>query len=42
MLILQFILGLQSQSIDLTDAFSQEDIPIGETILIDLPREFQE
>ena len=42
MLILQCILGLQSQNIDFTDAFAQADIPIGETILIELPREFQE
>ena len=33
---------LQSQNIDFTDAFAQADIPSGETILIDLPREFQE
>ena len=36
MLILQFSLGLQSQSIDFTDAFAQADVPIGETILIAL------
>ena len=42
MSILQFILGLQSQSIDFTDAFAQVDIPSGETILIELPREFQD
>ena len=42
MLILQIILGLQSQSIDLTDTFAQADIPSGKTILIELPREFQE
>ena len=41
MLILQFILGLQSQSIDFTDAFSQADIPSGETILIELPWYFK-
>ena len=41
MLILQFILSLQSQSIDFTDAFAQADITGGETILIELPREFQ-
>ena len=39
---LQCILGLQSQSIDIIDAFSQAVIPSGETILIELPREFQE
>ena len=38
MLILQFILGLQNQSIDFTDAFAQADIPSGETVLIELPR----
>ena len=38
MLILQFILGLQSQSIDFTDAYTQADIPSGETILIGPPR----
>ena len=42
MLILQCILGFQSQIIDFTDTFAQADIPSGETILIELPREFQE
>ena len=42
MLILQFILGLQSKNIDFTDDFAQADIPSGETILIEPPREFQE
>ena len=42
MLILQCILGLQSQSIDFTDAFAQADIPSGDTIQIEIPREFQE
>ena len=42
MLILQCIIGLQSQSIDFKDAFAQADIPSGKTILIELPREFQE
>ena len=42
MLIFQCILGLQSQSIDFIDAFAQADITSGETILIELPREFQE
>ena len=37
MLIFQCILGLQSQSINFTDAFAQADIPSGETILIELP-----
>ena len=40
MLILQFILGLKSQTIDFIDAYAQADIPSGETTLIDLPREF--
>ena len=31
MLILQFILGLKSQSIDFTNAFAQADIPSGNT-----------
>ena len=41
MLILRCILGLQSQSIDLTDDFAQEDIPSGETILIELTENFK-
>ena len=41
MLILQFIIGLQSQSIDFTYAFAQADIPSGGTILIELTTEFQ-
>ena len=40
MLILQFILGLQSQSIDFTYAFDQAYIPSGETISIELPWDF--
>ena len=32
----------KSQSIDFTDAYAQADIPIGKTILIELPREFQQ
>ena len=40
MLILQFIIGLQSQSIDFTNAFAQADIPIGEPVFIELPRDF--
>ena len=39
MLILQFILGLQSQSIDFTNAFAQADIPSGEPVFIELPRD---
>ena len=38
MLILQFILVLQSQNIDFIDAFAQIDNSSGETILIELPR----
>ena len=41
MLIFQFILGLQSQSIDFTNAFAQADIPIGEPVFIELPRDFK-
>ena len=37
MLILQCIIGLQSQSIDFTDAFDQADILSGETVFIELP-----
>ena len=40
MLILQCILGLQSQSIDLKNAFAQADIPSGEPFFIELPRDF--
>ena len=39
MLILQCILGLQSQSIDFTNGFSQEDIPSGEPVFIELTRD---
>ena len=38
MIILQFILDLQSQSIDFTNAFAQADIPSGEQISIGLHR----
>ena len=41
MLILQCILGLQSKSIDFTDAFAQADIPSGETVFIEIPRDFK-
>ena len=41
MFILQCILGLQSQSIDFTNAFSQADIPSGDTVFIELPRDFK-
>ena len=41
MLILQFILGLQSQSIDFANAFDQADIPSGETVFIERPKDFK-
>ena len=41
MLILQCILGLQSQSIDFTNDFSQAVIPSEEPALIELPRYFK-
>ena len=41
MLIFQCILGLQSQSIDFTNDFSQADIPSGEQVFIVLPRYFK-
>ena len=41
MLILQCILGLQSQSIDFKNNFSKADIPIGEPVFIELPRGFK-
>ena len=41
MLILQFILGLQSQSIDFINAFAQTDIPSGDPVFIELPRDFK-
>ena len=39
-LILQCIIGLQSQSIDFTNDFSQADIPSGEPVFIELPSDF--
>ena len=41
MLILQCILGFQSQSIDFTNAFAQEEIPSGGPVFIELPRYFK-
>ena len=41
MLIFQCILGLQSQSIDFTNAFAQTDIPSREPVFIELPRDFK-
>ena len=40
MLIFQFIIGLQSQIIDFTNAFSQPDIPGGYPFFVELPRYF--
>ena len=40
MLILQCILGLQSQSIDFTNAFAQADISSGEPVFIEITRDF--
>ena len=41
MLILQCIIGLQSQSIDLTNAFSKADILRWKPVFIELPRDFK-
>ena len=41
MLILQCILGLQSQSIDFTNDFAQAYIPIGEPLFVKIPRDFK-
>ena len=41
MLILQCILGLQSQIIDFTNDFAQADIPSGELVFIVLPSYFK-
>ena len=41
MFILQCILGLQSQSIDFTNAFAQADIPSGEPLFIEISRYFK-
>ena len=40
MLILQCVLCMQSQSVDLKNAFSKADIPSGETVFVELPRDF--
>ena len=40
MLVLKCILGLQSQSIDFTNAFAQAYIPSGEPVSIELPKYF--
>ena len=41
MLILRFIIGLQSQIIDFKNAFSWEDIPSGGVVFVDIPRYFK-
>ena len=41
MLILQCVIGLQSQSIDFMNDFAQADIPSGEPVFIELPRDFK-
>ena len=41
MLVLQCILGLQIQSIDLTNAFAQANIPSGEPVFIKILRDFK-
>ena len=41
MLILHYIIGLQSQSIDFKNDFSQADIPSGEPVFVELPRDFK-
>ena len=41
MLILQYILGLQSKSIDFTNALAQADIPIREPVFIELNSDFK-
>ena len=40
MLILQFMLGFRSQSIDLKNAFAKADIPSGGPVLIEMSRYF--
>ena len=40
-MVLQCILGLQSQSIELTNAFAQAGIPSGEPVLVEIPRDFK-
>ena len=40
MLILQYILGFQSQSIDFTNSFARADIPSGEPVFIEFSRYF--
>ena len=40
MLSLQCIIGFQSQSIYFTNSFAQADIPSGEPVSVELPRDF--
>ena len=40
-MVLQFILGLQSQSIFFANAFAQADIPSGYPVLVEPPRNFK-
>ena len=40
-LILQCILGFQSQTIDFTNDFAQADIPSEETVFVEIPRDFK-
>ena len=41
MLILQCIIGLNSQIVDFTNTFAQADIPSGELVFIKIPRYFK-
>ena len=41
MLILHYTIGLQSQSIDFTNAFAQAYIPSGEPVFVELPSDFK-
>ena len=41
MIILLFIIGLQSKSIDFKNAFDQEYIPIGQPVIIELTRDLK-
>ena len=40
LLVFQCILGLQSQIVDFTNAFDKSDIPSGEPVFVELPRDF--
>ena len=41
MLIFQCIIGLQSQIIDFINSFAQVDIPSGESVFVEIPRDFK-